>query len=125
GQQRRRALGVVGQTLDVWILGPRAGAERAGGLAAETEHDTVQQLLLVDRVREGPAHAAVGEARILEVEAQVGIARSRVPELVVGLLERRVLGLALVLERRERRDVDALGLQLEEDRGLARDDAVD
>ena len=73
-----------------------------------------------DRLPDAP----VGEARVFQVEAEVGVGIRRVLVLVVRLAERRVLGLPLELERREPGRVHALGLQLEEDGRLARNDAV-
>ena len=118
--------GVVGEALHLVGVGPGARTDGAGGLAAEPEPDPVDQLLLVDRVREGLAHAPVGEARIPQIEAQKGVVARRVAELVIGLAKGGILGLARVLDAGERaRVVHPVGLELEKDGGLARDDAVD
>src|SRR5712691_8865204 len=96
--------------------------------APEAEAHTVDQLALVDGVGERLADPPVGEPRITEVEPEVRVHVVLILELVVGLAERREVGLALELQRGEpgrARRIDALGLQLEEDGRLARDDPVD
>ena len=80
GEQRRGPLGIVGDALDVGVVRPEARPERTGGLAPEPEHDAFEQLLLVDGVGERLAHPTVGEARVLEVEAEVGVAGAGVAD---------------------------------------------
>src|SRR5206468_1403726 len=95
------------------------------GTLAEPKDDVIDEPLLVDRVSDGVPNAPVRESRVLEVEREVRERVGDVAETVVRLLEGGIVGLSLVLERGEARGVDPLGLQLEKDRGLARDDPID
>ena len=105
-------------------VGPGARAVRPRRLSGQPHDHALDQLGLVDGIGKGLSHPLVREARILQVEAEVGVAISGVAVLVVVLLEGRVVGLARVLDGREIRHVHALGLELEKDGGLARDDPV-
>src|SRR6266704_716622 len=125
GEELTGPLQVVRVSLHVRVVDPGARLVGTGGFSAETEAHALDQLLLADGVRERLAHALVGEAWILQVEAEVGIGAARIAELLVGAPERRIVRLPLVLERRQgAAAVDPLGLELEKDRGLARDDPV-
>src|SRR5467141_740290 len=124
GEQAPGLVHVVRVGLHLVREGPRPRLVRAGRLAREADAHAVDDLALVDGVGERLTHAPVREARIAEVEAEVRVTVAGVPELRIGALERAILRLAAVLERGQRGGVDASRLQLEERRGLARDDAV-
>src|SRR5216683_1134039 len=59
GEQRARALGVERQRLDVEVVRPAAGRERAGDDRALAVEERVEHLLAVDRDRDRLAHAPV------------------------------------------------------------------
>src|SRR5262245_14062964 len=112
----------------VRVVGPGPRLVGTGRLATEPEPHALDQLALVDGVGERLAHPLVGESGVAEVEPEVGIDIVLVLVLVVGLAERREVGLTLELQRREAGRagrVDTPRLQLEEDGRLARDDAID
>src|SRR5206468_5851525 len=112
----------------VRVVRPGPGLVRPRRLAAEAQAHALDQLALVDGVGERLANPLVGEPRIAEVEPEVRVDVVLVLVLVVGLAKRRELGLTLELQRGEAgrpSRVDALRLQLEEDRRLARDDPID
>src|SRR5580765_8457319 len=124
-QQRARLAGVVWVLMHVRVVLPRAGLVRAGRLTRQPEAHSLDQLTLVDRVGERLAHAPVGEARIAQVHAEVDVDVRRVLVLVVRLAKGRIFGLPLELERGELGAVHTLGLELQEGRRRARDDAID
>jgi hypothetical protein len=76
-------------------------------------------------VGKGLAHAPVGEAGILQVEAEIRVGARGIAVLPERLAEGGVLGLPRVLDGGQRGQVHPLGLELEKDRPLVRDHAVD
>jgi hypothetical protein len=68
------AFGIVRNPLTSGLFAQNP-AERPVASSAEAQHHALEQVGLVDGVRKGQAHAAIGEARILQIEAEVGVAR--------------------------------------------------
>ncbi len=124
GQEGLGPLRVEGKGLHVVLVPPRPRLVGADRRAAQTQEDPLDDLLLVDGVGDGLPDALVLEARVPQVEPQIGVAVGEVPVPVKGLLEGRVVRLPPVLDRRQAGHVDVLRLQLQEDGGLVRDDPV-
>ena len=86
---------------NIGVIEPEPGLIGPGCRHAQSQEDHLDDLLLINGIRERLPHPLIFEFGIQEIIPQIGIGVRQVTVLVIALLEKTIAGLALVLDRRQ------------------------